>query len=140
MCWELHGHGSCGLSGLFPLLQLYACRDRLPITQNFHVHDVSYFAAAQGVGEVVEILDGLVAELHQDVSRFQPSFGCRGIRLHVGELYAILSLAEVGYRAKIWPVPSASTTGRWLIFRDDLEGGRLLRVRQLQRNALDHVE
>src|SRR5579859_167448 len=139
--WELHGHGLTRIIlGLFSLLQLYARRDRLPIAQNFHVHDVSYLAAAQGVGEIVEILNGLVAELDENVSRPQPGFGCGGIGLHVGELYAILSLAEVGDRAKIWTVPSASTTGRRLIFRDNLEGGLLLRVRQLQRNALDHVE
>ena len=79
-------------------------RSLVAIAQDFHFHNVAYFAATQSVGEVVKILDGLVAELDQNVSRFQASLGCRRIRSHIGELHALFGLAEIRDRAEIRPV------------------------------------
>ena len=54
---------------LFALLQLYRGGDWLTVAHDFHFDDVTDFAAAKRIGEVVEILDRLAAEFDQDVSR-----------------------------------------------------------------------
>ena len=55
-----------------------------PLRSDDDVNGVAYFAGAQGVGEVVEIENGFVAKLLEDVAAFEAGFvggraggGCR---------------------------------------------------------------
>src|ERR1700745_398109 len=57
---------------LLPLLELHRGFQRLSIAHHSHFHQVANLAAAQSVREVVEIVDGLVTELHQDISTSEP--------------------------------------------------------------------
>src|ERR1700680_3654234 len=95
---------------LFALFELHAGADRLAVAQDLHVDNISHFAAAERVGEVVQILDRLVAELDQNVSRFQSGLRRRRVWLHVGKFDAVFGLAKVGNGTEIWTV-AASATG-----------------------------
>src|ERR1051325_2013436 len=86
---------------LLSLFELYTCRDRLPVAHYFDLDHIPNLTSAEGVSEIVEIVDGLVGELHQDVSRSQPSFGRWRIRFHVGELDSGFHLAEVRNRTEV---------------------------------------
>src|SRR5689334_6035158 len=79
-----------GLSAsLLALLESDRGRDGLAVPQNFDFDHVADLAAAERVGEVVEVLDGLIAELHQDVSGFEPGLGGGRTGAHVRKLHAV---------------------------------------------------
>jgi hypothetical protein len=50
---------------------------------------------AQGIGEVIEVIDFLIVELHEHIAGFETRFGRRTAIADVGELDAVFDLAEV---------------------------------------------
>ena len=60
---------------LFPLFELHRRFDGLAVAQRFHIHDVAYLAAAQRVGEIVQIMNLLVAKLDEHVAGLESRFG-----------------------------------------------------------------
>src|SRR5579872_7026334 len=96
--------------GSLSLLEFDARTNGLSIAQDFHLHHVTHFTSAESVGEVVKVLDWLVPELHENVSRLETCFGRRRARLHIRETNSILNLSEIRDRAEIGPVTSPASS------------------------------
>src|ERR1039458_2924324 len=99
---------------LFSLLQLHAGGNGLAVAQYFHLHHFAHLTAAQRVGEIVQIVNRLAAELHQDVARFEACLCRRRSRPYFGEAHAVLHLAEVGNGTEVRPITSATAAHRFI--------------------------
>src|SRR5262249_4509277 len=97
---------------------------------------VSYFAAAQGVCEVVEILDRFVAELNQHVAGLQSGLGCRRSRTHVRKPHSIFYLSKIGNGTEIGAVAAATRRRRRSVLDYGDEAGPLGGRSELLRDAL----
>src|SRR5882762_3572880 len=53
---------------LLSLFEFHRCNDGLAVSQHLHFDDVDHFAAAQRIGEIIQILDRHGAELKEDVA------------------------------------------------------------------------
>ena len=62
---------------LLALLESYVDFQFFAVAQNGDWHDVPNLAAAQGVGEIVKIVDGLVAKSDENVTSFKAGLGSR---------------------------------------------------------------
>src|SRR5664280_3556951 len=132
--------GPNGILGtLFSLLQLHAGGNGLAVAQDFHLHHFAHLTAAQRVGEIVEVVNRLAAELHQDVARFESCLRRWRSRPYVGKAHAVFNLAEVRNGAEIRPVASATAAHR-LIFHHGDESWRRWRLGQLHRNVAHQIE
>src|SRR5262249_39745324 len=92
---------------------------RLSIAQYLYFDYVADFAAAQGVGEVVKVLDRLIAEPYEDIARLQSGFFRRRTGFYVGKLHAVFNLAKVGNGTKVRTIAAtaaARSPGRRLFF------------------------
>src|ERR1700686_831316 len=98
----------CATSGWIPrstpLFQGHPGCEWLAVPHDLHFYRVADVAAAQGIREVVEILDGFAVELHQNVIRLQSRLTCGRAFLYVRKLYAALDLPEIGDGAEIWTI------------------------------------
>src|SRR5580704_27498 len=97
---------------LLPLFELHGCANGLAVAQHFHIHGVAYFAAAQRVGEIVQIVDRLIAKLYKDVAGLEPSLRRGRPRANVGKFDAVFLLPEIRDRAEIGAVSAATSTAR----------------------------
>src|SRR5712692_9418265 len=93
---------------LFPLLQCDRGSYLLAVTQDGDLYNVANFTAPQGVGEIVEILDGFVAKLNEDISGQEAGFGGGRAGLHIGKAHAVFGLAEIGDGAEVRAVATAA--------------------------------
>src|SRR5580698_983160 len=96
---------------------------------------------AERVGEVVEIVDGLVAELHEHVAGFESGFRGGGAGLHVSEFHAICFVAKIRNRSEVWAVAlaAAGTAGSVRLndcYKLRTRGG----VVDIDRSLRDHDE
>jgi len=48
------------------------------VPHHSHFHNIAHLAAAQRIGKIVEILDGFVSKLDQNIARLESGFRCRG--------------------------------------------------------------
>src|SRR6266852_474050 len=91
---------------------------------------------AQGVSEVVQVVDLLGVEFDQNVAGFEPGFSGRAGVAHIGKLHpTVLDLAEVGNGAEVGSVsaaPAGGGTGR-------LSHAHVLRFVIQHIQSADHV-
>src|SRR5580765_6177470 len=95
------------VGGLAALFEFDGGFQGLGVALHGDFDDLADFAAAQGVREVVQILDGGAAELNEDVAGFEAGFGSRRAGLHVAEAHAIFGLAEIRNGAEPGAVAAA---------------------------------
>src|SRR5438132_10875789 len=82
----------------------------LGVAEHGDVHDVADLAAAQRVGEVVEIADGLAGEIDEHVAGFQAGLCGGRAGLDIAEAHAVFRLPKIRNRAE--PRAIAATTAR----------------------------
>ena len=68
--------------------------------------------AAQRVGEIVQIVNRLIAKLHEYVAGLESCLRRGRIRLHVAETHAVLDRRKIGNRAEIRPVTASAAVRR----------------------------
>ena len=98
------------------MFQLYTRHDRLAIPHHFDFDHIADFASPQRVGEVVEILDGLVAELHQDVAGFESRFGRGRIGFTSENFTPFSTCPKSGIDPKYGPYPLPRLLPSGLVF------------------------
>src|SRR5436853_2093473 len=99
-------------SWLSPLFEGDSGGDGLAVAQNGDLDLVADFASAQGISEIVEILDGFVAKLNEDISGLEAGFGGGRTGLYIGKAHAIFGLAEVGDGAEVRAIAATAAAGR----------------------------
>ena len=102
------------------MLEFHGGGDGLAISQDFDFHDVAYFAAAQRIGEIVQIMNRQGSKLDQHVAALEAGFGGWGTRLDVGEFHAVGFLSKIRDGAEPRAVAAAAPTRRGasgLVFR-----------------------
>src|SRR5689334_13664094 len=80
----------------------------LAVAEHSDGDDVTDFAAAQRVCEVVEIVNGLLGEIDEHVAGFEARLGGGRAGLNVAEAHAVFRLAEVGNRSEPGAVAATS--------------------------------
>src|SRR5690349_18283538 len=89
------------MRGLTPLGQRDRDFERLAGAHDFDAHGVAGHLAAQGVGEIVQVLDGLAVEFDHHVVGFEARLGGGRAWRDVGELDAADAFAEIGHGTEV---------------------------------------
>ena len=132
------------LHGLPSLFEFHRCGDGLAVSQDFHFDHIAHFAAAQRIGEVVQIMNRHGSKLDQHVAGLESCLGRRRSRLHVGEFHAVGLLSKIRDGAEARPVTAAATAGgRWaagLVVLDGYKGDTLRGGIDFHGNVLDKIQ
>src|ERR1035441_7770961 len=84
--------------------------ERLAIAGDLYLDLVAGFSGAQGVGEVVEILNRLAVEFGQNVTPLEAGFGGGRVLADVAELDADGAFGEIGDAAEVGAVAGDGTS------------------------------
>src|SRR5215467_3692323 len=104
---------------LFSLFEFDGRCNWLTISQHLNLDNIPHFATPERIGKVIQIFDGLIAELHQNVSRLESCLGRRGLCSHIRESHSVFYLAKIRDGTEIRTVPaSATASGSGFVFND----------------------
>src|ERR1700739_4793224 len=124
---------------LLPLLKFDGSLNRLAVAHDSHINHISDLAAAESIGKVVKIPDGLIAELHQNVASLQTRFLSGRGRLYVGEFHAVLHLSEIGDRSEVRAIASSASASEGFVFNYSNKRRAIRSLRELQPGVADHL-
>ena len=96
---------------LFAFGEQHLSLDRRAAAEDLHFHRVPGLLAAEGVGEVVQVLNGLAVEFHQDVAGLETGLGGGRAFADIGELYTVDALGEIGDGAEVRAVSCIAADG-----------------------------
>src|ERR1051326_1769869 len=95
------------LEPVAPLVALgeqYRRFDWCAAPKHFHLHRVSRFLGAKGIGKVVKVPDGLAVKFDHNVAGLETGFSGGRSFAHIRELHSVDTFGEIGNRTEVGAV------------------------------------